>query len=297
MKSKIPCPNCHKSSYENLGVVSQIRFDEKVNPNFDPNCNLIKCKFCKLIWKDPLPSKAGLSKNYEINAIFHYIFDFNFMHLIFWRLYTLELNHEYNLIQTRKKSGLVLDIGAGTGEFISRFPSNLWSRYVFDPYLSLNHVKAMRKRISPHINEFKKLKDYPSGHFDVVILRDVAEHTTEFTNIFKQAHRLLKKNGVFFLRTPNMDSLDFKIFRLSWYVIRIIHHIVFFEKKTLANILKENGFKIELNKSTNSSSIMSLFRSSSSNYPALLKLLASPIYSVLSPIMGEGGDFIVIARK
>lgn len=296
-QSKIPCPNCHKRSCNILGVVSQIGFDGKDNPNFDPNCNLIKCKYCKLIWKNPLPSRAGLSKNYQINAIFHYIFDFNFMHLIFWKLYTIQLNREYNLIRSYKKGGLVLDIGAGTGEFLSRFPSKLWSRYVFDPYLSLNHVKAMEKRISPHINKFRRLIDYPSGLFDVVILRDVAEHTTEFPDIFKQSYRLLKKNGIFFIKTPNMDSLDFKTFQLSWYVVCIIHHIVFFEKKALTDILKKNGFKIELNKPTDSSSVLSLFRSVNPNFPTSLRLIASFIYSIVSPLIGEGGDFIVIARK
>ena len=297
MKDKTKCPNCHKRNFSILGVVHQTGFEVETNPNFDPNCNLIKCKYCKLIWKDPFPNQTGLSKDYQINAIFHYIFDYNFFHVIFWKFYSLEMIREYDLIRSYKNHGLVLDIGAGTGEFLSKFPSKHWNRYIFDPYLSSSHVKTLRKKISPHVNEFKRLENYPSGIFDVVILRDVVEHTAEFPNIFRQVHRLLNKNGILYIKTPNIDSIDFKTFQLSWYLIRIIHHIIFFEKKTLADILKKNGFKIELNKPINYFTVMSLFRSVSSGYPIPLRLIASFIYFLISPLLGEGTDFMIIARK
>lgn len=285
------CPNCHKKNFITLGRVN------KISLAYQPNSHLVKCKNCKLIWINPLPNEKKFSEYFQENGISHY--NPNLIYSLFWKLYSFEMIHEYRLIQKYKNSGMLLDIGVGKGEFLSKFPNQRWEKYAYDPFLTKKDEQKLRKMIGANlnINQFQYLKNYPSDFFDVVILRNVIEHTAEFLSLIKQSYRILKKGGILFIRTPNMDSADFKIFKSSWYVVSMEDHLVFFEKKTLLNILKQSNFKEKFKEPVRGSSPLCLLRSVSTSYPLPFRLVISLGYFLVAPLLGEGADFRIIAQK
>lgn len=290
LKRENICPNCQKADFDIIGPI------KKTDSVYKPECNLVKCKRCKLIWVNPLPDETKFSNYFQDNDISHN--NFNIFHLLFWKLYSFELNHEYKLIQNYKNHGVIIDIGVGKGEFLSRFSDEKWEKNAYDPYLAKKDVQDLQRRIGlVKVNEFSNLRDYPANSFDVVILRNVIEHTAGFLSLINNSYRLLKKSGILFIRTPNMDSFDFKVFKASWYVIGMDDHFVFFERKTLLNTLEKSRFRVKLNESVIGSSALCLFRSVNAGYPLPIRLISSVLYSLVSPFLGEGADFRMIAQK
>lgn len=280
------CPFCQKKIFKLIGPV------KITNPAYNPNSNLVECSYCSLIFINPLPNETKLSamymKNYHNNS--HHIYNF-----VLWKLYIFEMISEFNLIKKYKKSGVIIDIGAGSGELLLRFPENDYERWIYEPFLSKKEVINLKKKFQ-HINDYKILTEYPSEIFDVVILRNVVEHTADFFPLIAQAYRILKKDGICYIRTPNMDSLDFRKFKNSWYMVNMDGHMVFYKKKVLTTILKKVGFAIKLLKPVKGSPPLSLFRSTTIQ-PSLFRMILSLGYCFISPYFGEGFDQQVIAQK
>jgi len=79
--------------------------------------------------------------------------------------------------------------------------------------------------------------------FDAVTMFQVIEHLKNPLPLFQSAKKLLKKNGVILLTTPNNDSPLRKIFASSWSVYNEPSHFIFFNKTTLRKTLQMAGWE------------------------------------------------------
>lgn len=285
---KIICPNCKGTSSDKWGKVV---FENKAYPN---ESSLYECLRCGLYFIYPYPDEKLLAKIYS--AIYHY--NPNLIRDFFVKTYMflLDYREDLKLIKFYKKRGKVLDIGAGRGDFISLLPSNIYERWVYDPYLSKEDLKTLANKVGK-INNYSNLSDYPNGYFDVIILRNVIEHTTSFQILVKNIYKKLKRGGILFIRTPNINSADFKIFRTNWYEVKMPGHMVFFNTESMRNVLTANKFRILHNEASKRSMPFSFFRSVTAKMHRLFKFMLSLVFSFLSPLIGEGGELLTVARK
>lgn len=242
----------------------------------------------------PQPNEVKLAGIYS--GTYHYRPNHLIDSLIF--IYnSKDLESDFGLIKRYAKSGKILDVGAGRGDFLSKFPAVSWQRWAHDPYLSKAEAILVAEKIGGHINDFKDLSAYPANFFDVVVLRNVIEHTFYFAPLLRKIFRVLKRGGVLFIRTPNIDSLEYKVFKSNWYVLRMSGHIVFFGHRTIKKALNRIGFTIDYNGTSGISAPLSLYRSTNFSSPKIIKLFLSLIFSGLSIFAGEGTDLRIIARK
>ena len=100
----------------------------------------------------------------------------------------------------------ILDLGSGEGG-----TSRVFSEENFVVSFDLNRDRLYRQNI---INrKFKRVSGdawrlpFCPASFDLIILQDVIEHLAEHKILFEKLRRILKKNGVIFLSTPNRLSL------------------------------------------------------------------------------------------
>lgn len=283
------CPFCNKSRVESEGLLS---FDNDV---YSKRSILKFCGNCGICWVHPLPDEQKLSKIYS--GVYHY--SSSRFRDLFVSIYSsfFELESDFRLILKYKKRGRVLDIGFGRGDLLSKFSDSDWEKWGFDPYLSAEDVRLAKEKLS-NVNNYQRLRDYPREYFDVVILRNVIEHTTKFVKLMREVYKILKKDGILFIRTPNIDSIDYKIFKNKWYVLNMSGHLVFFSKKSIVKYLRKAGFKkIEFNKPTQASTPLSLYRSIKFQLPSYLVVLLSLFYSFVTLFLFNGGDIRVITKK
>lgn len=264
------------------------------NPYYSSNSILSKCLICNTCWVNPRPDENNLAHIYENN----YHFDKNkIKDKLILSYIKVSYVTDWRAIYRYKNCGTVLDIGAGRGDFINSVSDSNWEKWVFDPYLSKGEISKLKNKIGKHVNNHRKLKDYPSGYFDVVILRNVLEHTTSTKILLKNIRRILKKDGILFVRTPNINSFDFNNFGTRWYVVEMSGHVIFWDKNSLLDILKKEGFLVNECKPTMSSAPLSLFRSVRWKVWQGFTFLSSIIYFILSIPFRNGGDLIAVATK
>jgi 2-polyprenyl-3-methyl-5-hydroxy-6-metoxy-1,4-benzoquinol methylase len=137
------------------------------------------------------------------------------------------------IIKGLVKNKKVLDLGAGTGEF---------------GYFIAEHSKTYYD-LDINVCHFHQDLNSPfnlSEKFDVVVAGELIEHL-ENTEIFlNNVKRHLKKNGIFFLTTPNPTSFRFFFYALLNREPDFSGHIKYFTKDALILLLKKYFKVIEI---------------------------------------------------
>lgn len=152
-----------------------------------------------------------------------------------------KLNRISKLIKDNNSN--ILDVGCGWGNFLEVVKNNNLSYLGID--LSEEAVKiCKRKNLNCQKIDLIKLgskKNLPK--FSIISFFQVIEHIKNPLQYLKSAKKLLKKNGVMLITTPNNNSPLRSIFGSHWSVYQTPSHYFFYSKKTLGLLLKTAGFK------------------------------------------------------
>lgn len=112
-------------------------------------------------------------------------------------------------IIARSGASKILDIGAGTGLLYSLLPDKaayeLCAVDIVDDFVSLmskRGIKAVKCDVE------REPLPFPAGSFDAVVFTGMLEHTLKPTWVVGEIARVLKKDGVLILSTPNALSLS-----------------------------------------------------------------------------------------
>ena len=113
-----------------------------------------------------------------------------------------------NILQkhTAIKNKKILDFGCGTGGTAYVFAQQCATVTAIDitDNFAYNNEPIYFKIMSTNNLQFN------NEEFDIVILQDVLEHLPAVNRVLSEIRRVLKKNGIFFLSTPNrLSPLNF----------------------------------------------------------------------------------------
>ena len=110
----------------------------------------------------------------------------------------------------------LLDVGCGHGYFMSNFIKSGYKCSGIDPdKLTVEYAKSKGK-LDIKVGSAEELP-YPPNSFDVVMSLGALEHVSDLKLSLNEIHRVLKKNGVLFLRMrPNRPwGLPYEYFNIS----------------------------------------------------------------------------------
>jgi SAM-dependent methyltransferase len=137
-----------------------------------------------------------------------------------------------------KTRGVVLDIGCGTGEFLSNFDASQWIRYGVEP------VRTAREAAEKLGISFE-LSDLTRESLDLVIYRGTIQHLDEPLGSIKKSIELLRPGGMMvFLATPNAGSLCYRLFQ-NLPALDPPRNFCIFSSETLCQVLKNFGLSVE----------------------------------------------------
>lgn len=142
--------------------------------------------------------------------------------------------------------GRLLDVGCGTGHFLSVAEARGWQAVGLEVSKSalefLERIRTERGFKFSVVGGDLVQAGFPFKSFDAVTLFEVIEHLNDPVATLREVHRVLKDDGILYLTTPNFDSLPRYILGQRWRVIAE-EHLCLFNPKTLRDCLVTIGFR------------------------------------------------------
>ena len=190
----------------------------------------------------PQPSLENLGRYYESPD---YISHTDSKRSLFEKAYhfvkSIALKNKLNLIKScNPNKGKLLDIGAGTGDFLLTAKENGWSTIGVEP-----SEKAKAIAIQKGIEFVVETQELESHSFDVITMWHVLEHVPNLDNQIKELKRLVKPNGTVIIAVPNFKSYDAKYYGKFWAAYDVPIHFWHFSKTAIKILFEIEEIKLE----------------------------------------------------
>lgn len=141
-----------------------------------------------------------------------------------------------------KSGGAVLDLGCGSGAFLSTLTGPSWRLYGIE--MSEGAAKIARSRCGAEVFVGDILDaTFAPGSFDAITAFNVFEHVHEPKEVLAQVVKWLRPGGVFYTMMPNIDSAGARIFRSFWYALELPRHLYHFSPTTLKMLARSAGLR------------------------------------------------------
>jgi len=145
------------------------------------------------------------------------------------------------------KNAKILDAGCAFGDLLALLDENNFTTYGIDiSQYALNRAKKITKAQLILGNLNKKLP-YKDNFFDAVFVLDVIEHLESPYQFLLEMQRVLKKGGILFVQTPNINSIFERFAKEKWFAYTDQTHLYLFNRKSLRFILEKSGFTVLYN--------------------------------------------------
>ncbi len=209
---------------------------------------IVKCKDCNLIYVNPMVKES--EKNYWGNEKNYY----EEVSLIFKGLAKAHRDPNYledlKRIEDIKPKGNFLDIGTNMGLFLRHTRSKDWNVFGVEPSPSLSEMARRYFGLNvktAYLNE----ADFEDEFFDIITMTDVFEHISEPKEMIEDVRRILKKDGILFIKVPNGNYNMLKLWLAkitndlrTYNIFDSYEHLTHYTHKTLTRMLDECGFEI-----------------------------------------------------
>lgn len=208
--------------------VSKEIFELHHNPEYD------------LLITFPKPSLEKLPSYYESED---YISHTDGKRSLFERMYHLikniALKNKVKLINAKSPRGKLLDIGAGTGDFLVVAKNDGWDTTGIEP-----SEKAKAIAINKGVTFANNLSDLKENSFDVITMWHVLEHVPNLEEYILELKRLLKPTGTILIAVPNFKSFDAEYYGRFWAAYDVPRHIWHFSKTSINKLFGEKQMKL-----------------------------------------------------
>jgi len=144
-------------------------------------------------------------------------------------------------IRTYKTHGFLLDAGCGLGYFL-----HLAKKHFDTVGVDVSHVAthSAKKDNADIILGSVEMPSFKDAQFDVITCFDLLEHLKSPSVALAAIARLLKKNGLIIITTPNLGSIGIRIMKKRWHGFLDETHISLLPMKTWIVMLEKHGLKI-----------------------------------------------------
>ncbi|PRZ26233.1 class I SAM-dependent methyltransferase [Flavobacterium granuli] len=190
----------------------------------------------------PQPSLDNLGKYYEsVDYISHTDSKRSLFEKAYHFVKRIALQNKLNLINSQQPAkGRILDIGAGTGDFLSVAKNDGWETVGVEPSEKAKSI-AKNKGVS-FVEETAELEN---NSFDVISMWHVLEHVPDLDNQIKELKRLLKPEGTLIIAVPNFKSFDAKYYGAFWAAYDVPIHFWHFSKMAIKTLFEKEGMLLK----------------------------------------------------
>jgi len=196
--------------------------------------NIYSCNICSFVFVHPGLSNKQLNKLYK-----------EFVGNIFEKSKVIQNDskHSIQLLDKYKyQRSTLLDVGCGSGIFLNEAINHNWICSGLE--ISRELVNYLRKFKKFEVIHKDILSIKPSNKFDVITLNQVIEHFSKPRLVIRKCRKLLNRNGLIYIATPNISSIVSLVRKQNFDYIIPPEHLSYFNRSTLERILIEEKYRI-----------------------------------------------------
>lgn len=236
------CPVCRGSDYKQFATGFDYELLTCAN-----QWRFVQCRACMHVWLSPRPAVAELSVIYPTT---YYSYNYSQINPI--------ARKAKEWLDQRKIARIVnncaglpktyLDIGCGDGRFLRVLEKMGVPRSgLHGLELDENGVDRLRNQGYPEVfcERVESASHVPENAIDLATMFHVIEHVDDPGTVIRQIRRWLSPGGILALETPNLDSLDARIFqRTYWGGYHIPRHWNLFTPASLSRLAADCGLEV-----------------------------------------------------
>jgi SAM-dependent methyltransferase len=207
----------------------------------------VACQACGHVWLNPRPALSELGVIYPRH---YYAYNYEAVLNPIARIGKEFLDArkiKSILRQSSREPRSFLDVGCGDGRFLK----------VMDKFgiprsrnfgLELDQGVVDRLREQGFLNVFcervEDVRAIPAATLDLITMFHVIEHVDDPARVVRQVAGWLSPGGILVIETPNLESLDARLFRRTyWGGYHLPRHWNLFTPRSLQRLLSDNGLE------------------------------------------------------
>lgn len=202
---------------------------------------LIKDEHSEMLITTPQPDIKDLYKYYESED---YISHTDSKRSLIEKLYQIikqySLHKKLKIINRFSEvKGSLLDVGAGTGDFLLCSKKGGWEIQGIEP-----NDKARKLAKEKGVDLLEDITQITNEKFDIITLWHVLEHVPDLDNYIFKLKALLKDNGTLVVAVPNYKSYDAQHYKEFWAAFDVPRHLWHFTKKSIQSLFSKSNMKV-----------------------------------------------------
>jgi len=151
------------------------------------------------------------------------------------------LKRKLSLINSFKnQTKNILDVGAGTGDFLNVCKNNGWNTIGVEPNINaINIAAAKGVFLEENLDKIQDKK------FDIITLWHVLEHVEMLSDYISKLKELLSDNGRLIVAVPNHKSYDALHYKEFWAAFDVPRHLWHFSQTSIHKIFSTEEMIVE----------------------------------------------------
>ena len=238
----VQCCICKSNTAAVIGKGKDFEYNTSID-----TFSAVRCSSCGLIYLNPRPSVSDLEIIYP--TIYHaFNFskkDFGFVYKVRSRLEARRLLSKCSNLADDAK---ILDVGCGDGfhlGLLREFGKKGWLLEGVDVDSKAVN-RAANAGLKVHLGIIEEL-ELPPNYYDLVFMIMTIEHVEKPDAVLEAVYKVLKPGGRLVIVTDNTDSIDFKLFKNSyWGGYHFPRHWNLFNRSSFTKLAKSTGFEIKI---------------------------------------------------
>lgn len=205
--------------------------------------DLVNCSECTFTRIRNLPENNDMGKYYAsagyishsdtkkgiTNILYHYV-----------RRFMLAKKARLVIKESHRKTGKILDIGAGTGYFANTMTKRGWKVDAIEKNAGAR--ERAQKTFGIEIQDEGAIDNLLSGTYDVITLWHVMEHLEDLNGTWEKLYDLLTERGILIVAAPNCRSYDAGKYGKYWAAYDVPRHLWHFTPVTMRQFAMKHRF-------------------------------------------------------
>ena len=147
------------------------------------------------------------------------------------------LLHQDSLSRHEKN---ILDVGAGTGDFLKVCKSNSWNVFGTEPDAGARNIAAKKGIVLQ-----KDLSKLIGQKFEIITLWHVLEHVENLSEYISILKNMLADHGKLIIAVPNFKSDDANYYKEFWAAFDVPRHLWHFSQESIAKLFSAVNMMVE----------------------------------------------------